>query len=403
MAGSRQCVILVGGKGSRLGELVQEVPKPLLEVDGLPFVNYLIQEVSRYGFRRIVLLAGFKAEVFSSSLQSLQSMAPRLSTVDVISEPAPMGTGGALKFAAGHLDQQFLLMNGDSLFDFNLLDFISPSISSGVVGRVALKEQLDVSRYGTVELVGDRIQSFVEKKQSDQSGIINGGIYWFDRSVLDHIGDGFVSLETDVLPKLASSGLLSGRVYDGFMLDIGLPETLERAQTSIPQHTRRPAVFLHEDVIFHGRAELSEPLGLIDGAAEAIKACNDSGYFIFLVGKSLTSVLPARPELETEDIEAWFDQLLAPLGAHIDAIMNYKSCPGEELIDGVADNSVGDSSEILGAIEPVLENWPVVRERSILVSRSSEYVKVLASAGLTGRQFEEGDLHNFLKSVSSVR
>ncbi|MDO9076256.1 MAG: sugar phosphate nucleotidyltransferase, partial [Brevundimonas sp.] len=120
----RQAVFLVGGKGTRLGELTRDVPKPLLEISpGVRFLDVLLEEAARHGFSDIVLLAGHLGE---SVQQIYDGRVMRNAKVRVIREPAPMGTGGALRYAAESLDPAFVMANGDSLFEFNLRALATP-------------------------------------------------------------------------------------------------------------------------------------------------------------------------------------------------------------------------------------------------------------------------------------
>src|SRR5882757_4325658 len=111
---------LVEGLGTRLGARTKTTPKPMLDVGGRPFLDTLIDEIARYdAFDEILLLAGHKAEV----VQARYSGTTRgRSRIIVALEPEPLGTAGALVHAAGLLQPRFLLLNGDSFFDFNLLD-----------------------------------------------------------------------------------------------------------------------------------------------------------------------------------------------------------------------------------------------------------------------------------------
>ncbi len=126
----RQAVILVGGLGTRLGERTKTTPKPMLAVGGRPFLDTLIDEIARYDvFDEILLLAGHKAESIEARYAGTVRGRAHLR---VSLEQAPLGTAGALVHAAGLLRQRFLLLNGDSFFDFNILDLISRA-KSGLV------------------------------------------------------------------------------------------------------------------------------------------------------------------------------------------------------------------------------------------------------------------------------
>src|SRR5215213_6644301 len=125
----RQCVILVGGLGSRLGELTRETPKPLLPVMGKPFLEHLVLELARFGFTDVILLAGYRGEQVVSRFAGRRRIAGRDVTIRVVVEPEPAGTGGALTYLEGLADDTFLLMNGDSWFDIDLRLFASEPLS----------------------------------------------------------------------------------------------------------------------------------------------------------------------------------------------------------------------------------------------------------------------------------
>ena len=139
---ARQAVILCGGLGSRLGALAAKTPKPLLPVGGAPFLDVLLFELGRHGIKRVLLLAGHAAErvldyAASTALKSRFDL-----EIDVSVEPQRAGTGGALWHARDRLDDQFLLLNGDSWFDVNLLDFArratrETSATGGIAVRLA--------------------------------------------------------------------------------------------------------------------------------------------------------------------------------------------------------------------------------------------------------------------------
>src|SRR5450631_2416873 len=101
-----QCVILIGGLGTRLGALTANCPKPLLRVGNRPFLDELIWQAKRFGFRRVLLLAGYHAEMVVDYIKS-RPFDPAIN-IDVVIEPEPKGTAGALRFAAESLAPRFL-------------------------------------------------------------------------------------------------------------------------------------------------------------------------------------------------------------------------------------------------------------------------------------------------------
>lgn len=228
-----QAVILVGGRGTRLGALARDVPKPLVEIaPGVAFLDILLSRLARRGVRHCVLLAGHLGALVEQRYAGASVGEARIA---VLREGAPAGTGGALALAAPALAQLFFMLNGDSLFDFDL-QALGKTMRAGDVGALALRTIDDPARYGAVNCVDGRIVRFREK-QTDLKGpaLISAGIYLLRREVLDAIGPAPCSIEADVFPKLAEADRLAGATFDGYFIDIGLPDTLAQARNDLPR------------------------------------------------------------------------------------------------------------------------------------------------------------------------
>ena len=226
----QQAAILIGGKGTRLGTLTSHTPKPLIVVRGRPFVEHLILQMARAGVRRVLLLAGYLPDEVEQWRSGFS-----LSGVEVSAaiEPAPAGTGGALALAAESLEDRFFMANGDSFFDLDLHDLARPPVP-GAVGTVALRPMDPGGRYGRVVLDGERVIAMIPGTP-EAAGPINAGVYALSRDILSFIPAGMASLEDQVFPQAAAAGRLFGRTYDGFFIDIGVPEDLARAQAVLPR------------------------------------------------------------------------------------------------------------------------------------------------------------------------
>src|SRR5690606_22669441 len=149
-------------------------------------------------------------------------------------ETTPLGTGGAIKQAMQHcLDDQFLVLNGDSLFDINLHHFIALHENSRADCSLALRYVEDSSRYGKIEIhENNTILRFSEKTEKAEPGLINGGIYLISRKAfLDNCpAEKNFSMETDFFAKQAYNLSLKGFVFENYFIDIGIPEDFKRAQ-----------------------------------------------------------------------------------------------------------------------------------------------------------------------------
>lgn len=227
----RQAIILVGGKGTRLGALTATTPKPMMALGDGVFLDYLLTHVAAQGVREAILLAGHFGEQIAARYDGAMIKDAQIS---VIQEPSPAGTGGALRYAADRLDPTFLMMNGDSLFDFDHRA-LEAVLGAADFGALALRRVPDGARYGAVQLEGARITAFQEKDPTRAGeALISAGIYALRRDVLDLVGEGPCSIEADIFPRLAAAGRLAGVERDGYFIDIGLPDTLDQARREIP-------------------------------------------------------------------------------------------------------------------------------------------------------------------------
>ena len=222
-----QAVVLVGGKGTRLGGLTSETPKPLLDVGGRPFLEWVLARLGRQGIDRVVFTAGYRIEALREWLHG----ATLDMEVDVFVEDEPLGTGGAFPAMVDRLDDRFFALNGDTLFDVDLGD-LTLAAGEGECA-IALRQVEDTARYGRVRQDGARVTTFAEKA-SGGPGWINGGLYLLQRDVVATLPQP-ASLEDDLLPALARDRALVGVRSNGFFIDIGVPESYAAAQRSVPE------------------------------------------------------------------------------------------------------------------------------------------------------------------------
>ena len=225
----RQAVVLAGGKGTRLGGLTSETPKPLLPVGGRPFIEWVIANLARHGVSDVIVTTGYRAEAFAEWLGSFTGP----TNVSLFVEDIPLDTGGALCLIADRLDEALFVLNGDTLFDVPMGVLGASLLDSEVDAVIALRPVEDVSRYGRVGLRKKIVTSFAEKS-GPGAGLINGGLYAFRRRALEGRRSP-MSIERDLVPELVRGGRVRGLECDGFFIDIGVPTAYSEAQWSVPK------------------------------------------------------------------------------------------------------------------------------------------------------------------------
>ena len=222
-------ILLVGGKGTRLQTVLSSKPKPLALVGNVPFLQLLVMQLRSQGVRRMIMSTGYLSDQIEEAFGD-----GRLwnSDIQYSKESQPLGTAGAVKFAERHLEKStdFLVVNGDSFMDIDIPEFIRFHRQHRGLVSMAVRRVPDAARFGTVHVDGlNRVSGFSEKTGSTLPGIINAGMYIFDRAVLEQIPQGPSSLEKDLFPKLLTQGMYALE-QDGIFIDIGTPEDYARAQ-----------------------------------------------------------------------------------------------------------------------------------------------------------------------------
>jgi len=227
-----KAIILAGGAGTRLRSIVPDLPKPMAPIAGRPFLEYLIERLVRGGVTDIILSVGHRAEVISSHFGASWGGA----TISYAIESEPLGTGGAVAFAAkGWTDSLVLVVNGDTYLGIDFADLVAWAASTPAAGMV-LRSVEDTARYGAVLCTAGLVRRLAEKGEAGP-GLINAGVYLLNPAIFSRFGlTGRFSLESDLLQPHAEALRLRAYVTDGLFIDIGVPADYLRAQIAIPAH-----------------------------------------------------------------------------------------------------------------------------------------------------------------------
>ena len=221
-------IILAGGLGTRLREVVKDQPKVLAPVNGRPFLELVLDSLNKLPcLQRVVIAVGHMSEKIRVEFAD-----PGKYRFEIIysEEKDLLGTGGATKKALQYTEtKDVLVMNGDTYVEININDLIQFHYEKGAAATLVLRSVEDPSRYGTVKLVGDRVTSFEEKKLDGTGHWINAGMYIFRRDLYDQVKEGqVISLERELLPGFIDHDVYGFKCF-GTFIDIGTPESYAKA------------------------------------------------------------------------------------------------------------------------------------------------------------------------------
>ncbi len=227
----REAIILAGGLGTRLREVMTDVPKSMAPVHGRPFLGFIIDYLRMQGIEQFIFSLGYKAEYIKEYLAGYY---PTLAYQSII-ENEPLGTGGAIQNSLNEASEQdVLVMNGDTLFKINCTSFFDFHKDRSSECTLALKPLQNIERYGLVQIDAKGcILSFTEKKFYEQ-GLINGGVYIINKAsfLKRNLPEKF-SFEKDYLECLTGEGKFYGLIQNGYFIDIGIPADFKKASSDL--------------------------------------------------------------------------------------------------------------------------------------------------------------------------
>ncbi len=235
----QEAIILAGGFGTRLQSVVNDVPKPMAPINNEPFLNYIFDYLKHYQIKHVVLSTGYLSEkiidYYKTEFNGIK--------ISYTTEELPLGTGGGIRLALKKCTTaNVLVLNGDSFFDVDIESYNQNHIHSNAQYSLALREIDNASRYGTITLGNDNsIIDFKEKDNREHSGLINGGVYILNRELFlnQTQANTTFSIEKDFYENRISELNIFGFEYNGYFIDIGIPQDYKKAQDDFKRFTYR--------------------------------------------------------------------------------------------------------------------------------------------------------------------
>lgn len=325
-------VIMAGGKGTRIASVNSLVPKPMIEVAGKPVLVHQIECLKRQGYTDILLVIGHLGGVIKERLGDGSSLGVG---IEYIEEKEPLGTAGALYFLKSRIDESFLLLNGDVIFDADISRFARAHEKNG--GLATVLTHPNDHPFDSGLITADRSGKVTEWLHKEDArgwhvNRVNAGLHMISPGLLDRMTElKKTDLDRDLLRPLIAEGKLYTYDSPEYVKDMGTPERLvevERDIVSGKVHARnlaekQRAVFLDRDGTINkyvGFLTDIDKFELCDGAAEAVAAINRSGMLAVVV---TNQPVIARGEVTMEQLDlihAKMETLLGEKGAYINGV-----------------------------------------------------------------------------------
>lgn len=231
-----QAILLCGGMGTRLRSVVSDRPKPMADICGKPFLQYLLEMLRDKGITEVIFALGYMGEMIEEYFQDGSAFGLKIA---YSYEEEPLGTGGAIRNALPKiLEEEVLVLNADTYFPMDYQGLYHFHQENDGDFSLATRGVPDISRYGAVRRdAAGRILAWNEKLEDGGqplAGEINGGIYVMKKSLIAEIPEGKQSLEQDCIPKWLSEGKrIFGLPFEGYFMDIGIPKDYQQFITDV--------------------------------------------------------------------------------------------------------------------------------------------------------------------------
>ena len=324
-------VILAGGYGTRMGEKCRTLPKPMLCVDGKPILQRQMEALSKEGIVDFVIVAGYLHETIVDYFGDGRRFGVN---IRYFIEPQPMGTGGALKQLG--MQEDFLLLNGDLLFDVSLRPFLDFHIKSAA--QITVYAHPNTHPFDSVLLNCDpntgKVLSCgrIDAQADDYPNLCNAGIQIVSPKALDAAAEKeTLNFDKEILLPNIHAGSVYAYRSSEYILDVGTPERLKAAEAAVrsgaveKRRRDRPqkAIFLDRDGtinVYKGFLYARDEMELIPGAAKAIRTFRSLGYLVIVVTNQPVVARGQCSIRELQRIHNRMEQLLGADGAYVDDI-----------------------------------------------------------------------------------
>ena len=233
-------IILAGGKGTRLRPLTLARPKPVVPLANRPFLAYQLEALRDAGIRKVVLSLSYRPDDVQSAIRGF---CPRGISLAYTVEDEPLGTGGAVRFAAAGREGTLVVLNGDVFSTIDLRAVLAYHRAKRARATIVLTPVEDPTAYGLVQLARDgRVQGFLEKPSWEEvsTNTINAGVYVLEPELLRFFPPGHCSIERDFFPRLVLEKVpFYGYVHRGYWLDFGTSEKYLQAHRDLLEDPER--------------------------------------------------------------------------------------------------------------------------------------------------------------------
>jgi D,D-heptose 1,7-bisphosphate phosphatase len=355
-------VILAGGKGSRISKHLKNIPKPLYNFSGISLLKFLINNISKYNINRIYIIGGYRGEKI---YKYFHDTIVNFVKIHCIIEKEPLGTGGSLNLIKNKISKNFLLFNGDTIFDIDIKKFISQSKKNKInIAVTNNNSYLLNKKLNNIDIDKNKI---LIRKQSKK---INGGIYYLNKKIFSLIKPK-CSLENDILPNEINKKNVIGIYFKNFFIDIGTPANLILSKKIIPSFFKKPAFFFDRDGTINedeGYTHKYKSFQFKPHVIKALKYLSQKNVYIFIVTNQAGIAKGIFSEKDFYKLHAQIKKYLLKKNIFINDVVFCPYHPQGRIIKYKKNSMFRKPGNLM--IEKIFQNWLIIRSKSCMIGDS---------------------------------
>ena len=274
-----QVFILAGGRGTRIKKLTNKIPKPLIKFEGKDLLGLIIRNLTKYNFKEIIILAGYKGYQIK---RLYHNKIINFVKIKCVVEKKRMGTWGSVIKNKKLIKNDFILINGDTFFDYNLKKLKSINFNY----NINLFLTKNHNYFENKKLTGLGVTKNHEIINKKKSNYINSGMYFIKKKILKNYKTKNMSFENDVIQKKIIKKQIGGALTNNFLIDIGTKSNFDFAKKFLIKNLKKPAVFLDRDGVINydfGYVHKFNNFKFKEGVLPGLKYLSKKKLYIFIV------------------------------------------------------------------------------------------------------------------------
>jgi D,D-heptose 1,7-bisphosphate phosphatase len=392
-------VILAGGRGTRINNITKKIPKPMIKFGGIPFLKYLINYYSRYNFENIYILSGYKHKFICNYFKKIKRV--NSINIEIIVEKKPMGTGGALFNLKKKKINDFFLINGDSYYELDQAEFDKMYLTKKKCSMFLIKNinYLSNKTLSNFKLTNGQINK-------NKGNLMNSGIYFFKKKILDNISERKISLENDIIKKHMAEGKIDlfKTNKNKFFIDIGTYKNFKLSQQILRKKLSFASVFFDRDGVINKLIPYISDLKkfkLRKNVLKTFRYLNKNKINIFIITNQAGIAKGHYTEKKYLFFEKKIKKFFYTKGVYINDVKYCPFHPKGKIKKYTKISKYRKPGNFM--IRDILNEWPIDLKKSIMIGDQKSDLRAAKSINLKFQYVENNILNQIKKNKYYIK